>query len=237
MKIFLTGATGYLGSAIASALVQRRHDVTALVRSERVLDGMRAHRGDLRDAATYRDAARDADAVVHAAIEPGPDRLAVDRAFVEAIAGPTLIYTSTVFVLGDVDGADERTPAHGARAETERHVLERGGAVIRPGMIWGGSAWLFDNPIFIAGRGNRWPLVHRDDVADLYVRVAESGARGVFHAVTEVIRAAEVFPGRGVALEEARRELGAFADALALDQNVHATRSREIGWAPSRRFR
>lgn len=219
MKILLTGATGYLGSAIADALAH--HDL------------MRERR-DLRDPSTYLADAQAADAIVHAAITSGPDRLEVDRAFVASVASPKLIYTSVMFVLGNVENADESAAAHGFRAETERIVLDAGGAVIRPGMIWGGDAFLFDHPIHIGDGANRWPLVHRDDVASLYRLVVESGGRGVFHAVAEVMRAADVFPGRGVPLEDARKELGAFADALALDQDVSALHSSAIGWRPTR---
>lgn len=237
MNIFLTGATGYLGSALAAELVRGRHNVTALVRSStsavRVESiGAHAHHGDLRDPATYRDAARQADAIVHAGVEGGADRMDVDRAFVEAVAGPNLIYTSVLFVLGDVDDGDESSPANGPRAAHEQRVLNAGGAVIRPGMVWGGESFLFDHPMYIEPGLNRWPLVHRDDVATLYRLVVERGVRGIFHAIAEVQRAADVFPGKGVALEAAREELGGFADALALDQNVRAARSRELGWQP-----
>lgn len=228
MKIFLTGATGYLGSAIHAALLRAGHEVTLL---------LRASGGDLRSPSTYRDAALAHDAIVHAAIESGPDRLDADRIFIDAVAGPTLVCTSVLFVLGDVDGGDESSPAHGPRAEHERIVLDAGGAVVRPGMIWGGDAWLFANPITIGGGANRWPLVHRDDVAELYRLVVEQRARGIFHAVSEIRRACDVFPGKGVPLDEARRRLGAFADALALDQNVSAPRSRALGWQPTRRWR
>ena len=221
MKVFLTGATGFLGSAIANALAQ--HDL------------MRERR-DLRDRSAYRDDARDAEVIVHAAITSGPDRLEVDRAFVESVASPKLIYTSVMFVLGNVEEADESAQAHGYRAETERIVLNAGGAVIRPGMIWGSGAFLFDNPLYIGDGANRWPLVHRDDVADLYRLVVETGARGVFHAVTEVMRAADLFPGKGLSLDEARKALGAFADALALDQDVSAPRAVALGWRPTRRW-
>jgi nucleoside-diphosphate-sugar epimerase len=222
VKIILTGATGYLGSAIADALAH--HD---LLRERR----------DLRDPSTYLEDAAEADAIVHAAIASGPDRLDVDRAFVTSIAGPKLIYTSVMFVLGNVENADESAPAHGPRAETERIVLDAGGAVIRPGMIWGGNAFLFDHPLYIDDGANRWPLVNRDDVAELYRLVVEREARGVFHAVTEVMRASEVFPGKSVPLDDARRMLGPFAEALALDQDVTATRSVVLGWQPTRRWR
>ena len=240
MNVFLTGATGFLGSAIAASLVRARHDVTALVRSStsaaRVLSyGIHPHRGDLRDAASYRDAALAHDAIVHAGVEGGEDRMDVDRTFVEAVAGPALIYTSVMFVLGNVDDADETAPASGPRAEHERMVLERGGAVIRPGMISGEGAWLFDNPLYIGDGHNRWPLVDREDVAELYRIIVESGARGIFHAVAAVERARDVFPDiEGTPLEIARQELGAFADALALDQNVRAPRALATGWKPHR---
>lgn len=238
MKIFLTGATGFLGSAIAASLVRARHDVTALVRSSasaaRVSSyGIHPHHGDLREPASYRDAALSADAIIHAGVESGPDRMDVDRIFVDAVAGPTLVYTSVLFVLGDVEDGDEHSPASGPRAEHERIVLDAGGAVIRPGMIYGEGAWLFANPIVIGDGSNHWPLVHVDDAAELFRLVAERGARGIFHAVSEVRRARDVFPGvAGTPLEQAREELGRFADALALDQNVRAERARSLGWTP-----
>lgn len=238
MHIFLTGATGYLGSAIAASLVRARHDVTALVRSStgaaRVQSyGIEPHHGDLRDPASYRDAALAADAIIHAAVEDGPDRMDVDRVFVDAVAGPTLIYTSVLFVLGNVEDGDESAPASGPRAEHERIVVDAGGAVIRPGMIHGGEAWLFTHPVVIGDGTNRWPLVHRDDAAELYRLVAEQRARGIFHAVAEVRPARDVFPHvTPTPLEVARKELGGFADALALDQNVRAERARALGWTP-----
>jgi uncharacterized protein YbjT (DUF2867 family) len=242
MNIFLTGATGYLGSAIAASLIRAKHDVTALVRSTtsavRVQSyGVVAHHGDLRDPASYREAARRADVVVHAGVEEGADRMDVDRIFVDAVASPNLVYTSTTFVLGNVEDTDENAPAFGPRSEHEQIVLAAGGAVVRPGMIHGGDAYLFNHPMYIGGGSNRWPLVHRDDVAELYRLVIESNARGIFHAVSEVRRALDVFPGiTGTPLENARAELGAFADALALDQNVRSTRAQALGWRPVHRY-
>lgn len=239
MNIFLTGATGFLGSAIAAELIRGRHDVTALVRSStsaaRVLSyGIEPHHGDLRDPPTFLDVANAHDVIVHAGVESGSDRMNVDRAFVEALASPKLIYTSVLFVLGNVDDGDESSPASSARAEHERIVLDAGGAVIRPGMIHGEGAWLFENPMYIGDGMNRWPLVHRDDVATLYRLVVERNARGVFHAIAEVRRARDVFPNiEGTPLDEAREELGGFADALALDQNVRASAPVALGWSPT----
>ncbi|HEX2834800.1 MAG TPA: NAD-dependent epimerase/dehydratase family protein [Thermoanaerobaculia bacterium] len=239
MKIFLTGATGFLGSAIAAELIRGRHDVTALVRSStsaaRVISyGIEPHPGDLREPSTFLEVAHAHDVIVHAGVEAGGDRMEVDRTFVEAMASPKLIYTSVLFVLGNVDDGDETSPASGVRAEHERLVLDAGGAVVRPGMVHGEGAWLFEHPLFIGDGANRWPLVHRDDVASLYRLVIEQHARGVFHAIAEVKRARDVFPRvKGTPLDAARQELGGFADALALDQNVRAMRAVALGWSPA----
>ncbi len=62
MRIFLTGATGYIGSAVLDALMRGGHEVTALVRDPEKADGV-ARRGvkpvigELSQAASYADAA------------------------------------------------------------------------------------------------------------------------------------------------------------------------------------
>lgn len=145
------------------------------------------------------------------------------------------------------------------RAVFERQVLAAAGqrltcAVVRPGMVYGGGeggavSELFRTAVAGAARyvgdgENRWSLVHRDDVASLFRHVVEKNGAGVFHAtdgaplrVKEVARRAAAATGGGSAAEsmsrdEARQSLGAFADALCLDQPVDAPRSRALGWAP-----
>jgi uncharacterized protein YbjT (DUF2867 family) len=74
MKIFLTGATGYLGGAIARELTAAGHNVTGLARSAnstRKLQAARVvpHSGSLADAGSLATGARSADAVIHAALD------------------------------------------------------------------------------------------------------------------------------------------------------------------------
>jgi uncharacterized protein YbjT (DUF2867 family) len=69
MKIFPTGATGYVGGSVAARLLQQGHEVTGLVRTEegeRELRrrGMRTVLGSLDDAALITQAASAADAVI-----------------------------------------------------------------------------------------------------------------------------------------------------------------------------
>src|SRR5262245_5093210 len=74
MRIFLTGGTGYIGSAVMDALVRGGHKVDALVRNregaaEVQARGAQALLGNLTHPASYAEAAAEADGIVHAAFD------------------------------------------------------------------------------------------------------------------------------------------------------------------------
>jgi nucleoside-diphosphate-sugar epimerase len=129
--------------------------------------------------------------------------------------------------------------------------------VLRPGDVYGGAGGLTGlwfsgpsagKPPTIVGDGrNRVPMVHIDDLADLYVRAADSGLAGeifnvsdasrstVLEMATAAARAAR-YDGeiRPTPLAEARKTMGDFADALALSQRLDARKAvRRLGWHPS----
>lgn len=70
MRVFLTGATGFIGSRILIELLKAGHDVIGLTRSDvgaRALEtaGATAHFGDLEDIASLQAGAKNADAIIH----------------------------------------------------------------------------------------------------------------------------------------------------------------------------
>jgi len=160
MLVFLTGATGYIGSAVAQALRRAGYAVVGLARSDdqvRTLaaQGLGAHRGDLRDPASLAEGARNADAVIHTALAAAPDAGPVDRAAVEAMLGALaqfnrpFVYTSGCWVVGNTGDkvADEDTPPAPTplvawRPAVEQLVLDAArhgvqGIVLRPAMVYG----------------------------------------------------------------------------------------------------
>src|SRR4051812_34256418 len=132
MRIFLTGATGYIGGAVLDALVKHGHDVTALVRDNekaRRVGKRNAHPviGNLADPDSYKAAADAQDGYIHTAFDrPSGRGPAIDLAALETIiaaakrprtvspATPAkrfIIYTSGVWVLGSTpDPAAEDAP-------------------------------------------------------------------------------------------------------------------------------
>jgi nucleoside-diphosphate-sugar epimerase len=98
----------------------------------------------------------------------------------------------------------------------------------------------------IGDGANRWTFVHLDDLAALYVRALQEAAAGtlLFAAHGAAIRVRDVAEaasraagadgkGETVPIEEARKSMGPFADALALDQQISGERAqRMLNWRP-----
>jgi nucleoside-diphosphate-sugar epimerase len=281
MRVFVTGATGFVGQAVAAAFARRGHRVLGLTRSadraaRLARDEVEPVIGSLQEPAAWRERAAGCQVLVHCAIDHAAKAFELDRATVRTLSeiggrrgtGKMLIYTSGVWVYGDTGDrrVDESSPTNppkvvAARVENEHFVLscarpELATLVIRPGCVYGGSGSLtakwFESAAtrgsasFVGDGAQRWAMVHREDLAELYVRAGESGlACEVLNAtdrsrstVRECAEAASRAAGahgsvEPIPLAEAQQLLGLLAEPLGFSQHVDSGKAvRLLGWQP-----
>jgi nucleoside-diphosphate-sugar epimerase len=276
MKVFLTGGSGYIGSAVALALKKAGHDVLALVRSEAKGEplkkaGIKLAVGELGNPAGSAGSAWGRGAFVHLAQEYSPQGPELDRKTISSArdllrgqVGATFIYTSGCWVHGGTDGAvvDETVPLKPARAvewrpSHEQAALEMAkdgirSVVVRPGIVYGGARGGIPSMFFgtaakhgaaqtIGPGDNHWPLVHVDDLAELYVRLVERAPAGsVYDAADasrltqrEIAEAAARAAGKDGKVQAQQPDGSPFHEALMLDQQISSEKARnDLDWRP-----
>ncbi len=187
MKVLVTGASGYLGRAVASALVGQGHDVSTLQRRPSDVVGAVDMLGDVTDAVRVRSAVKGVDAVVHLAakvslagavadfdrVNIGGTRILLAEARAAGVrrivhvSTPSVAYTGAS-LMGDVTRIADPVRAHGeyARTKAAGELLalaadSPGFAVVavRPHLVWGpGDPQLVGRIVERARRG-RLPLI------------------------------------------------------------------------------
>ncbi len=176
MRIFLTGASGYIGSAVCEALVRAGHEITALMRPSAKTrrlqaQGVKILVGDLSSVESYIDHADGFDAYVLTAFDDSPRGQALDKLTIETLrdrawrsSRTALIYTSGIWILGaGHEPLDETAPVNppalmAFRPAHEQLVLDANGGglraiVVRPGIVYGGSTGIVSEMLRDADNG------------------------------------------------------------------------------------
>lgn len=282
MRVFVTGATGYIGSAIVDHLARRGHEIRGLARTPASAarleaQGHRAVIGDMAEPDGWLPRIDAVEAVIHTAatfdermaetealLLDGLLRWAERRARESGNAVP-FVYTGGCWLYGPVgdNAAVEGTPfdplaGFSFMVAHRQRLLDAAGlraSVVHPAMVWDETGGAIARFVESAKAGQatrvygaadlRWPLVHRDDLAALYVHVLEAGRHGAdYHGVgesgTRVWDIAAAIARRYGAPEpdlcpvaEAVEEFGASGAGLALDQTMAAPATQAaLNWAP-----
>lgn len=125
MRIFLTGATGFIGSRIVPELIAAGHRVLGMTRSESgaqalLAAGAEVHRGQLEDLESLRAGAAQADAVIHTAFDHDFSKFVAncekDRDAIRAL-GSALVGTDRPLLI--TSGTGIGSPGHGQLARED----------------------------------------------------------------------------------------------------------------------
>lgn len=215
MRVFVTGATGFIGSAIVEELLGAGHEVLGLARSEAGAAslagaGVEVHRGTLEDLDSLKRGAAAVDGVIHTAFihdfsdfaaNARADKLAIE-AMTATLEGSGKPFVVTSGCLGLRTEEDSPSPAFPRKSEEAGLAAAARGVramVMRlpPSVHGDGDHGFVPALIKLArekgfalyvGEGtNAWPAVHRLDAARLYRLALEKGAAAArFHGVADL---------------------------------------------------
>jgi nucleoside-diphosphate-sugar epimerase len=147
MRVFITGSTGWVGSAIVKELIAASHRVLGLTRSDKGAEALAAagaevHRGSLADLDSLKSGAAQSDAVIHTAFNHDfskfAENCAEDQRAIEALGAVLedsdrpLLVTSGVALLAPGRTATEKdvplnSPSHPRKSETATAALKERG--------------------------------------------------------------------------------------------------------------
>jgi nucleoside-diphosphate-sugar epimerase len=259
MRVFVTGAPGFIGSAVVRELQGAGHQVIGLTRSDtgaaRLLEtGAEVNHGSLEDLDSLHRGAAAADGVIHLAFNHGVSdfaaALTADMRAVETM-GAALEGTGKPFIitahLNGEASANAALSLTGVRSAVVSLSLSVHGEGDHHGFVPRLIAIAREKGVsaYIGDGSNRWPAVHRLDAAHLY-RLALEGApagsqldgvgdEGVpFRDIADVIGRQLGLPMVSIPPEEADAHFGPFLGLVAArDFPRSSARTQELlGWRP-----
>jgi nucleoside-diphosphate-sugar epimerase len=283
MRVFMTGASGYIGSAVVRELLVAGHEVIGLARSDesaKVIEraGGETYLGNLEDLDGLRKGAASADGVIHLAFNHQEMRagkfanaiktdLQAIQTMGKALTGtdkPFIIVSGTLTLasLGRV-GTEEDVPAsdnpriesenitialaeHGVRSSVVRLSPSVHSDADKHGFITSliGMARAKGVSAYVGDGSNRWPAVHRQDAARLFLLALESAKPGMrlhgvgeegipFKQIAQTIGDQLKLPTVSITKEAAMDNFGFLTDFVQLDNPTSNALTKEwLAWNP-----
>eukprot|EP01118_Nematostelium_gracile_P007896 TRINITY_DN2591_c0_g1_i1.p1 TRINITY_DN2591_c0_g1~~TRINITY_DN2591_c0_g1_i1.p1 ORF type:complete len:296 (-),score=102.87 TRINITY_DN2591_c0_g1_i1:16-867(-) len=219
-RVFILGATGFIGSGVATAFVREGYRVYGLARSEEKANQLRKIEvipviGTLQNPASWEETAKSSDIIIDASVDYQDSTYIqyISKVLIPLASQKVVIFTSGIWVHGTAaQYEDENTPLNKPfplvkwRVAIQQEFIKAGAIIVEPGLLYGYTGSLTAGYLKSLKDGGSFygnedqepyvPTVHLDDLADVYVKIAQKGKvlRGeTFLAFSQVERMKDVY--------------------------------------------